>query len=186
MLTHNQAEALYPLIAGDDPADAEATLARINSTPGVAERWITERTLSADPAIGPANCAGLLLTLEEAAETLAASPELADRVQTKLMRLILDRLTGDGLDLANPLSLGMLDQLVEAMPNTAVAAFAPAIRGLVPTQASVVLGRDATLEDLAAARAAAEARVRYEQRVAADQAAYADELADALALAEGD
>lgn len=186
MMTLEQANALADLIANAAPAADSATLALINSMPGIAELWVTERTLSANRQIGPTGAAALLVTLEAAAESLAASETASDQVQRRLILQIVARLTNDGINIADPASLAMVDQLAQLMPGTPVAHLAPAIKAMVPSQAQVTIGRPATLADLTSARAVAAAHTTYRDTVAVAGETLNTAIDAALAPAPGD
>jgi hypothetical protein len=93
---------------------------------------------------------------------------------------VVARLTADGINLADPASLAMVDQLAQQMPGTPVAQLAPAIKAMVPTQAGRILGRAATADDLTAVRAVTAARTAYDQTITAAAETLNDALADAL------
>lgn len=181
----DQASNLYDLIntaAYTALADDAARLTKLNREP-IAERRVTELTLSGSAeGIGLVAAVAVIAELEGTATALQASEDAGHQLLGKGLERAVARLRGSdvGLDLADPGTLALIDQLAVANPSGAIATNQAGLLAMVPTRAKRVLGRDATQADLDAARAVGAARSTYEAELVSARSTYDAAVAAAL------
>ena len=125
---------------------------------------ITELTLQSHPDIGALDAARIVLELEQASESLRSN----DPAMSRVIDQALYRITRDqGLNIADPEALKILEQLVAAGVTPTLTAKRDAVMSMVPTLAKQALGRAAIADDVAKATALQAARDKRDDAIKA-------------------
>lgn len=130
---------------------------KLNTEPAVRENRVTANRLLS--VLGVDAGGAVMLELKSARDNAS------DPSRQESLRLAALKLEGDGLNLADPQTIGMIEALAANQPDGALAANKEAILATVPTQAYRLAGEPMTQAHLDQARQVQQAKGDFDSKV---------------------